>query len=279
MQRTDGRSSPRWRQTAATAHLTAVTTSAIIDLNADLGEGYGAWAPVADANILPLVTSANVACGFHAGDPVRMRETVSLATRHGVTIGAHPGYPDLLGFGRRELGASPEEVAAYVVYQVGALGAVARTVGGRICYVKPHGALYNRAARDPAVARAIADAVRSVDPALAILGLVGSALVRATEAAGLRAVREAFIDRGYRSDGTLAPRSEPGGLIEDPEQVAERAARLVRERAVSAVDGSTIPIDADSLCVHGDGRDAVAVLRAVRARLAAEGITVAPFAR
>jgi UPF0271 protein len=250
-----------------------------IDLNADLGEGFGPWPAAADAEILPLVTSANVACGFHAGDPVRMRETVTLALQHGVTIGAHPGYPDLLGFGRRELGASPAEVAAYIVYQVGALDAVARAAGARVRYVKPHGALYNRAVRDPEVARAIADAVRSVDRELALLGLAGSALVRAAEAAGLRAVREAFIDRGYRADGTLVPRGEPGALIERPEQAADRAVAMVRERAIAAVDGSRVPIEADSLCVHGDGREAVPVLRAVRARLAAEGIGVAPFVR
>lgn len=250
-----------------------------IDLNADLGEGFGPWPAAADADILPLVTSANVACGFHAGDPVRMRDTVTLALQHGVTIGAHPGYPDLLGFGRRDLGASPAEVAAYIVYQVGALDAVARAAGARVRYVKPHGALYNRAARDPEVARAIADAVRSVDRELALLGLAGSALVRAAEAAGLRAVREAFVDRGYRADGTLVPRGEPGALIERPEEAADRAVAMVRERATTAVDGSRILVEADSLCVHGDGREAVPVLRAVRARLAAEGIGVAPFVR
>jgi UPF0271 protein len=250
-----------------------------IDLNADLGEGFGAWAPSADAELLPLVTSANVACGFHAGDPVWMRETVTLAAQHGVTIGAHPGYPDLLGFGRRELAASPAEVAAYVVYQVGALAAVARAAGTRVRYVKPHGALYNRAARDPAVAMAIAEAIRGVDPELALLGLAGSELVRAAESVGLRAVREAFLDRGYRADGSLVPRGEPGALIERPEVAAERAVRLVREGAVSAVDGSRVAVRADSFCVHGDGKAAVPVLRAVRARLAAEGIAVAPFAK
>jgi UPF0271 protein len=251
----------------------------VIDVNADLGEGFGVWPAAADADILPLVTSANVACGFHAGDPVRMRETVALAAAHGVVLGAHPGYPDLLGFGRREIGASPEDVAAYVIYQVGALDAIARAAGSRVRYVKPHGALYNRASREPAVARAIAYAVKAVDPALALLGLAGSALVRAAEQAGIRAVREAFIDRGYRPDGSLVPRGEPGALLDDVDAAAERAVRMAKERTVAAVDGTDIRVEADSLCVHGDGRDAVRVLTAVRAALAAAGISVAPFIR
>lgn len=250
-----------------------------IDLNGDVGEGYGAWSPSADAELLPLISSASIACGFHAGDPTRMRETAALAARSGVVVGAHPGYPDLLGFGRRELAASPEEVADYVAYQVGAMMACAAAAGTRVRYVKPHGALYNRAARDPAVARAIAEAIRAADPSLALLGLAGSALVTAARDVGLRAVAEAFLDRGYRRDGSLVPRGEPGALIEDPALAAARAVRLVHEGMVETVDGISVAIAAESLCVHGDGRQAAALLRAVRGRLEAEGIAIASFSQ
>jgi UPF0271 protein len=250
-----------------------------IDLNADLGEGFGRWRAGADAELFPLITSANVACGFHAGDPVLMRETCALAAAHGVVIGAHPGYPDLLGFGRRELGASPMEVTAYVVYQVGALAACAAAAGTRVRYVKPHGALYHRAAREPEIARAIAAALRTMDPGLALLGLAGSVLLAAAREAGIRAVPEAFLDRGYRRDGTLVPRDEPGALPASPAAAADRAVRLVREGAVCAVDGTLVPVRAESLCVHGDGAHAAALLGAVRERLSVEGIAVAPFIR
>jgi len=252
---------------------------ATIDLNADLGEGYGAWPAPADADLFPLISSASIACGFHAGDPERMRETAALAARHSVVVGAHPGYPDLLGFGRRDLGASAREVADYVAYQVGAMIACARAAGTRVGYVKPHGALYNRAARDPEIAAAIADGVRAADPALALLGLAGSALTAGARAAGLRAVSEAFLDRGYQRDGSLVPRGTAGALLEDPDAAAARAVRLVREGTVDAVDGTALRVEAESLCVHGDGARAVLVLRAVRARFTAEGIAVAPFIR
>ena len=252
---------------------------ATVDLNADLGEGYGAWPAPADADLFPLISSASIACGFHAGDPGRMRETAALAARHSVVVGAHPGYPDLLGFGRRELGASAREVADYVAYQVGAMMACAGAAGTRVAYVKPHGALYNRAARDPDIARAVAQGVRAADSGLALLGLAGSALVSCARDAGLRAVSEAFLDRGYQRDGSLLPRGTAGALLEDPDAAAARAVRLVRERTVDAVDGTALRVDAESLCVHGDGARAVLVLRAVRARFAAESITVAPFIR
>ncbi len=248
-----------------------------IDLNADIGEGFGVWPASADGELLSLVTSASIACGFHAGDPVIMRSTVAEAARQGVAIGAHPGYPDLQGFGRRELAASPREVGAYVIYQVGALAACAAAAGSRVRYVKPHGALYNRAARDLEIARAIAEAVRLVDRSLAFLGLAGSEMIRAAEEAGLEAVPEAFLDRGYLSDGSLVPRGAPNALIEDPAAAANRALQLVRDRRVRAVDGTVVPITARSLCVHGDGRSAVTLLRAVRGRLEAEGVTLAPF--
>jgi UPF0271 protein len=253
--------------------------TASIDLNADLGEGFGAWPAPADAELFPLISSASIACGFHAGDPGRMRESAALAARHSVVVGAHPGYPDLLGFGRRELGATPREVADYVAYQVGAMIACARAAGTRVRYVKPHGALYNRAVRDPDIARAIAEGIRAADPDLAFLGLAGSPLLAAAREAGLRGVSEAFLDRGYQRDGSLVPRRSPGALLEDPEAAASRAVRLVREGTVDAADGTVLGVEAESLCVHGDGARAVAVLRAVRARLAAEGITVAPFVR
>ncbi len=259
--------------------LPASSPLATIDLNADLGEGYGAWPAPADADLFPLISSASVACGFHAGDPGRMRETAALAARHAVVVGAHPGYPDLLGFGRRELGASPREVADYVAYQVGAMLACASAAGTRVRYVKPHGALYNRAARDAETARAIAEGVRAADPALALLGLAGSALLSAARDAGLRAVSEAFLDRGYQRDGSLVPRERPGALLADPDAAAARATRLVREGTIDAVDGTVLRVEAESLCVHGDGAGAVAVLRAVRVRFAADAIAVAPFIR
>ena len=250
-----------------------------IDLNADVGEGYGAWPAPADSDLFPLISSASIACGFHAGDPGRMRETAALAARHAVVVGAHPGYPDLLGFGRRELGASPREVADYVAYQVGAMLACASAAGTRVRYVKPHGALYNRAARDSEIARAIAEGIRAADPGLALLGLAGSALLAAARDAGLRAVSEAFLDRGYQRDGSLVPRGSPTALLADPQAAAARAVRLVREGTIGAVDGTVLRVEAESLCVHGDGARAVAVLQAVRARFAADAIAVAPFIR
>lgn len=249
-----------------------------IDLNADLGEGFGAWRAGDDDALLALVSSANVACGFHAGDPVVMRRTVEAAAARGVAVGAHPGYPDLLGFGRRDLAASPDEVTAYVLYQVGALAAFCAAAGTRLRYVKPHGALYNRAARDPATARAVAEGVRLADPSLVVLGLAGSHLVRAAEEAGLRAAAEAFVDRGYLADGSLVPRGQPGATLHDPEAVAARAVRMVREGAVTAADGAELVVRPHSLCVHGDNPDAPAILAAVRAALAGAGIAVAPFA-
>jgi 5-oxoprolinase (ATP-hydrolysing) subunit A len=237
-----------------------------IDLNADMGEGFGPYRSPHDAELLTLVTSASIACGFHAGDPMVMRETVATAARHGVAIGAHPGYPDLLGFGRRALDASLDEIIAYVIYQVGALDAVCRAAGTRVRYVKPHGALYNRAVADQPTAAAIASAIRMVAPSLTLLGLAGSALVEAGRAAGLPTASEAFVDRAYQADGTLVPRGTPGAVLTDPAAVVAQALRL-------ATDGR-----ADSLCVHGDTAGAVALLRAVRGALQTRGVTIAPFA-
>lgn len=247
-----------------------------VDLNADMGEGFGRYR-LEDNALLGQVTSASVACGFHAGDPVVMRDTVALAVRSGVVIGAHPGYPDLVGFGRRDLAATPAEVEAFVVYQIGALQGICAAAGTRLRYVKPHGALYNRAARDLPTADAIARAVASVDSSLALLGLAGSAMISAAERAGLRGVSEAFVDRAYRADGTLLPRNEPGAALTDAAAIADRALKMVQDGTVAASDGTIITVRAESLCTHGDGPDATAIVRAVRARLESAGVVVASF--
>lgn len=248
-----------------------------IDLNADLGEAFGRWR-LDDAAMLEVVTSASIACGFHAGDPRVMRETVAAASARGVAIGAHPSYPDLVGFGRRELAATPAEIEADVIYQIGALAGVCAAAGAPLRYVKPHGALYNRAARDAAAAAAIVRAVRGVDASLVLLALAGSEMVRAAEHAGVRVAREAFVDRAYRADGTLVPRTEPGAVLGDVVMVAERALRMVRDHEVQAMDGTVLHVEPDSLCAHGDGPEALALVSAVRARLDAAGIGIAPFA-
>jgi UPF0271 protein len=252
--------------------------STAIDLNSDVGEGSGAWPPTADEQLVPLVSSANVACGFHASDPGLMRRTVRLAKRHGVAAGAHPSFPDRVGFGRRMLAATPQEIEDDVVYQVGALLGCCRAEGVPLVHVKPHGALYDAAARDPAVARAIVAAVRGVDASLWIVGLAGSVLAREARAGGLRCVEEAFADRGYAPDGTLLPRGTPGALVTDPAAVAERVSRLAREGMVRAADGTDVAIAAGTICVHGDTPGAVDVARAIRARLERDGVVIRSFA-
>lgn len=242
-----------------------------IDLNADLGEG----APD-DAELLALVTSANIACGWHAGDARLMQHTVSAALSRGVAIGAHPSYPDRENFGRIEMQLPPDAVRADVIYQVGALSALVRAAGGRLHHVKPHGALYNQAARDPALADAIVDAIRAVDPGLAVYGLAGGELLRAAERAGLRPVAEVFADRGYRADGSLVPRSQPGALIHDTQAAVARSLRMVQEGVVQAVTGETVPIQAQTLCLHGDGPHALAFARALRTALTAAGVALQP---
>lgn len=250
----------------------------IIDLNADVGEGFGQYRLGDDAQLLPLLSSASVACGFHAGDPIVMRETVATAVRHGTTVGAHPGYPDLQGFGRRDLDATPAEITAYVLYQIGALDAVCRAAGTRVRYVKAHGALYNRGAADPAAAAAIAEAVRLADPELVLLGLAGSHLIDAGRAAGLRTAAEVFADRAYASDGSLVSRSVTGAVIHDAAAVASRAARFVTTGRVTTIDGSDLAMRGDSICVHGDTPGALALVRAIRTQLGADGIAIAAFA-
>ena len=244
-----------------------------VDLNADMGEARGD-----DAALVGLVTSANVACGFHAGDPMTMRATVDAAVRAGVAVGAHPGYPDRQGFGRRDLAATPAEITADVLYQIGALQAVCYAAGTRVRYVKPHGALYNRAAKDAGAAKAIAEAVRLADPSLVLLCLAGSHMVDVVKAAGVAVAEEAFADRAYAADGSLVSRTVPGAVLTDPTVIAARAVRMVSEGTVEAHGGGTVPVRADSLCVHGDTPGALEIVRAVRRALTDGGLTLAPFA-
>lgn len=253
-----------------------------VDLNADVGEGRTAAvgqgaAPGprgGDAALMPSITSANVACGFHAGDPGVMRATVALAREHGVAVGAHPGFPDPEGFGRRELQVSPRDVEDFVVYQVGALAAIAAAQGVRLQHVKPHGALFNMAVRDAALADAVARAAAVIDRALILFGLPGSELVAAGARAGLRTAREGFADRAYQADGTLVPRSQPGAVIHDPETVVRRALRMVREGTVEAIDRSRVPLVIDTLCVHGDTPGAAELAARIRHALADAGVRV-----
>ncbi|WP_248930151.1 LamB/YcsF family protein [Paenibacillus hamazuiensis] len=248
-----------------------------IDLNSDMGESFGAYRIGQDERLLDYVSSANIACGFHAGDPGVMRRTVRLCLDRGVAIGAHPGLPDLAGFGRRELKITAGEAYELTVYQIGALQAFVRAEGGALRHVKPHGALYNMAAADPALAAAIAEAVQRVDPALVLFGLAGSELIRAAARIGLRAAAEAFADRAYRPDGALAPRSERGAVIADAEAAARQAVRIARQRSVTATDGHDIVVAADTLCIHGDGPHALEFAARIRQELEAAGVTVRAF--
>ena len=250
-----------------------------IDLNADLGESFGAWTMGQDAQLMPLVTSANVACGSHAGDPAVMRKTVRLARAHGVAVGAHPGFPDLAGFGRREMRLTPQEVEDLVLFQIGALAAIAQCEGVRLQHVKAHGALYNMACRDEAMAEAIARAVVAFDPTLVLFGLPGSALLQAGLDAGLPVAAEAFADRAYCADGSLAPRSEPGSVIHEVDTVVARAVTMVRDQAVVATDGTTMQFEADTLCLHGDTPGAALLAAAVRRGLEDAGVLVAALTR
>ncbi|MBU1250073.1 MAG: LamB/YcsF family protein [Actinobacteria bacterium] len=247
-----------------------------VDLNSDLGESFGAWTMGDDAAMLPLVSSANLACGFHAGDPLGLLAACRTALAHGVTIGAHPSYRDRVGFGRRDMEVAPEELGAELLYQVGALVGVAESIGARVAYVKPHGALYTRMAVDPVVADVVAEAAATL--ALPVLGPPLSAVETACSRAGVRFVREAFADRAYLADGTLAPRGLPGAVITDPAEVADRAERIVADGEVTALDGSTVSVRVDSLCVHGDTVGAVQLAHAVREALTRAGVTIAAFA-
>lgn len=249
-----------------------------IDLNSDLGEGFGRWTLGDDAEMLGIVTSANIACGFHAGDPLVIRQTVIGARDAGVAIGAHVGYPDLAGFGRRNMDVSSAELVADVIYQIGALQGIARAAGTTVTYVKPHGALYNTIVHDARQAQDVVTAIREIDPALAVLGLPNSEVLRAAEAAGLRPVTEAFADRAYTPEGTLVSRREAGSVLHDAEQVAARMVQLALEGTLTAIDGSTIQVSADSICVHGDSPGATEMARHVRLALTAAGIDLTAFA-
>jgi UPF0271 protein len=251
--------------------------SARVDLNSDVGESFGRWTLGDDEAVLRQVTSANVAGGFHAGDPTTLRRTCATAVREGVVIGAQVGYRDLAGFGRRFIEMDPVELTDDILYQIGALDALARAAGGRVRYVKPHGALYNAIVHHEEQARAVVEAVLAYDPELPLLGLPGSAVLAAAEKAGLRTVREAFADRAYTPEATLVSRREVGAVLDDPDEVALRVVRLVTEGVITAFDGSTVKVEADSVCVHGDSPGAVAMAEKVRAALADAGVEVTAF--
>ncbi len=250
----------------------------VVDLNADLGEGFGAWPPGDDEAMLAIVTSASVACGFRAGDPLTMQRICARAVARGVRIGAQVSYRDLAGSGRREMTVPPDELTAEILTQIAALDGIARAEGGRVSYVKPHGALYNRAARDREQAAAIAAAVVSYDPRIPLLTLPGSATEAAAEEVRLQTVTEAIADRGYADDGSLVPLGQPGALVTDPAAVAARAVAMVTEGAVDTVEGHRVEVSPRSVCVHGDTPGAVHIASAVRAALERAGVAVTPFA-
>ena len=248
-----------------------------IDLNSDLGESLGAWTMGDDAAMLSIVSSANVACGFHAGDAAGILKTLRAAAERGVAVGAHVAYPDLAGFGRRNMDVASADLQADVIYQIGALQGLARAAGTQVRYVKPHGALYNTIAHDERQARDVIAAIRAVDPSLVLVALAGAPLVGWARDAGLRVVAEAFADRAYTPQGTLVSRREQGSVLHDPQAVADRMLRLVRDGVVEAIDGSPVRVQADSICVHGDSPGAVAMARRVREVLEQAGVTVRPF--
>jgi UPF0271 protein len=253
------------------------TAAPVVDLNSDLGEGFGAWTLGDDEALLDVVTSANVACGFHAGDASIMRRVCAAAVERGVAIGAQVGYRDLAGFGRRAMAMEPRELTDEVLYQLGALDGLARVEGGRVSYLKPHGALYNTIVTDPEQAAAVVEAVCRYDSTLPVLGLPGSEFLRQAVAAGLTVVPEAFADRGYTVDGHLMSRRLPGAVLHDPDAIAARCVRIATEGTVDAHDGSTVPLAVRSICVHGDTAGAVAITQRVRAALLDAGVLVRPF--
>lgn len=248
-----------------------------IDLNSDLGESYGAWAMGEDEAMLAIVSSANVACGFHAGDPLGIRKTVQAAAKAGVSIGAHVSYPDRVGFGRRDMDLTYAELVADVIYQIGAVKGVAAAAGVTVGYVKPHGALYNRIAYDAAQGQAVIDAIKEIDPSLVLMGLAGTPILQLAEKSGLATVAEAFADRAYTPAGHLVSRREAGAVLHDTNVIAQRMVRLAKEGALEAIDGSTIRIEAQSICVHGDSPGAVAIAKAVRQALEKDGIAIRSF--
>nr|WP_111298452.1 5-oxoprolinase subunit PxpA [Paracoccus saliphilus] len=249
-----------------------------IDLNSDLGEGYGAWRMGDDAAMMEIVSSANVACGFHAGDPRGLLDTLCQAARRGVAVGAHVSYPDRVGFGRRPMDVAPDDVTADVIYQIGALQGLARAAGTRVAYVKPHGALYNTIAHDARQADAVIAGVLAVDPSLVLMGLAGAPVLDRARMAGLCVVAEAFADRAYAPDGTLVSRRAEGAVLQDPDLVAARMVRLASTGVIEAIDGSNLRLQADSICVHGDSPGAVQMATQIRRALLDSGVSIAAFA-
>lgn len=248
-----------------------------IDLNSDLGESYGAWRMGEDETMLSIVSSANVACGFHAGDPAGIWKTVKAAAGKGVSIGAHVSYPDRVGFGRRDLDVTSGELIADVIYQIGALKGMAASAGVAVGYVKPHGALYNRIAHDPIQGQAVIDAIKAIDPSLVLMGLANAPILKLAQASGLKTVAEAFADRAYTPDGQLVSRREQGAVLHDTQLIARRMLQLARQGTLEAIDGSTITIEAQSICVHGDSPGAVAIAQEIRRAFEADGISVRSF--
>ena len=248
-----------------------------VDLNSDLGESYGAYRIGCDDQVIPLISSANVACGFHASDPVVMGQTLKLAAEAGIEVGAHPGYPDLMGFGRRNMIISAEEAKAYTLYQLGALDAFCRSNGLRMQHVKPHGAFYNMAGKDYDLSKAICEGIAKFNSELIVLALSGGELLHAARDMGLRAASEVFADRAYEEDGSLVNRKKSGAMITDEDLAVARVVRMIKEHKVTAITGKDIDITADSICVHGDGEKALAFVRKIREVLASEGIEIAPL--
>lgn len=259
--------------------MTADPIKRSLDLNCDMGESYGPWSAGNDAALLDYVTSANIACGFHAGDPGTMHKTVQIAIGKRVAIGAHPSLPDLQGFGRRTMSITPDEAYDLIVYQVGALAGFARALGGKLSHVKPHGALYNMAVMDRKLANAIAEAVKDTDPNLILFGLAFSELVRAGEELGLTVANEVFADRTYQADGSLTPRSQPNALIKDVNASIEHVRRMVEDGKVKSLQGTEVPVRADTLCIHGDEPTALEFVQKIRKALTDDGIRLAPVSR
>lgn len=248
-----------------------------IDLNSDLGESFGAYTMGMDEKILEVITSANIACGFHAGDSDVMHKTVQLALKNNVAIGAHPGFPDLVGFGRRNLAVSPKETYTLMVYQIGALQGFVQAEGGTMQHVKPHGALYNMAAKDKALAEAIAESLYKVNPELILFGLAGSEMIHAAKRIGLKVAEEVFADRTYQKDGTLTPRSQPNSMITDDEEALKQVILMVKEQKVIAADGTEVPLQADTICVHGDGEHALLFSQKIKEALIQKQIQISAF--
>lgn len=248
-----------------------------VDLNSDLGESFGRYTLGADDKIIPLISSANIACGFHASDPVVMMKTVDMVKKAGAGAGAHPGYPDLMGFGRRNMAVSHEEAKAYTLYQISALGGMCAAAGIKLSHVKPHGAFYNMAGKEYDLARAICEAVKEYDPTLIVMGLAGSQMVKAARSMELKTAEEVFADRAYEEDGSLVSRNREGAMIKDEDEAIARAVRMIKEGKVEAITGKDISVKADSICVHGDSKTALDFVKKIREGFIKEGIEICPL--